>query len=240
MIRGLYSAANGILVQSLRTDAISANLAGLSVPGYRRDVPAVSALLAPAGGVEPRNTLLSLGTTLDLQPGPLRRTGGDLDLALDGPGYFCVGTPAGEAYTRTGSFRLSPEGWLETASGNPLTGRAGPLRVSGGDVEIGGTGEVVVDGVSVDRLRIVNFPPGTTFLKLGDGLMRPSPGAGAVPTDRGIGAVRQGYLEQSNVNAISELAAMITSLRAFEASQRALQANDQTLETAINEIARVQ
>lgn len=240
MIRGLYSAANGILVESVRADAISANLAGLSVPGYRRDVPTVSALQAPSGGVEARHTVLSLATTLDLRPGPLRHTGGDFDLALEGPGYFSVGTPAGEAYTRTGSFHLSRDGLVVTASGDPLTGGAGPLRVSGGDVEIGGTGEVLVDGVSVDRLKLVNFRPGTTFLKLGDGLLRPSPGAGAAPTDQGIGTVRQGYLEQANVNAISELAAMIASLRAFEASQRALQANDQTLETAINEIARVQ
>jgi len=240
LIRGLYSAANGILVEAARTDAMSANLAGLSVPGYRRDVPTVSALQAPSAGVQARYTVLSLATTLDLRPGPLRRTGGDLDLALDGPGYFCVSTPAGEAYTRTGSFHLSPDGLVVTTSGNPLAGRTGPVRISGSDVEIGETGEVLVDGASADRLKIVNFPPGVTFLKLGDGLLRPTPAAGVAPTGQGIGAVRQGYLEQANVNAISELAAMIASLRAFEASQRALQANDQTLETAINEIARLQ
>ncbi len=245
MIRGLYSSAGGLLVQSARTDVISANLAGLSVPGYRRDIPVVEAFaytiqhtargraVGPPGGA----ILLAPETRLDLRPGPVRATGSPLDLALEGPGYFCVQTQTGEAYTRSGAFRRDPDGGLVTSAGHPVLGQAGPLRITGSDVQVLENGDVVVDGTRVDRLKLADFPPTVRMRKLGDGLLRPAPGTAPLPAAQP--RVRQGYLEAANVNAVSELAAMISALRAFEASQRALQATDQTLDKAINDIGRL-
>jgi flagellar basal-body rod protein FlgG len=254
VIRGLYSAANGLLAESTRADVTAANLAGLSVPGFRRDIASVSAFGRTldylggqngAGLVGP-SALLAPATTVDLQPGAMRATGGRLDLALDGQGYFCVQTPTGEAYTRSGAFRIDQSRRLVTTAGDPVLGTAGPVRITGSSAEVTAGGDIVVDGRVVDRLKLVDFAPGARIEKLGNGLLRPAPTAG-LPQTRGFGTevpkqrpvVRQGYLEEPNVNAVTELAALISSLRSFEASQRALQANDQTLEKAINEVGRV-
>jgi flagellar basal-body rod protein FlgG len=248
VIRGLYSSANGLLAQSTRADVTAGNLAGLSVPGFRRDIASVSAFdrtldylagQSGAGLVGP-SALLVPATTVDLQPGAMRATGGRLDLALDGPGYFCVQTPTGEAYTRSGAFRIDQSRQLVTTAGDKVLGTAGPVRITGSSVEIDESGDVIVDGSVVDRLKLVDFAPGARVEKLGNSLLMPRPSSSGPQVSVASGArVRQGYLEEPNVNAVTELADMISSLRAFEASQRALQANDETLDKAINEVGRV-
>ena len=247
MIRGLYSAASGLLVQACRSDVIAANLANASVPGYRRDIPTVSTFgraleyagATLAAGPSGQAMALLPSTRVDLAPGSLRETGRDLDLALDGPGYFCVQTPAGEAYTRSGAFRLDTSHRLVTVSGHPVVGQAGAISVTGTDLKILENGDVFADGARVDRLKLVDLPAGALITKLGDGLLKPAPGNSTGATPSVLSRVRQRYLENANVNAVAELAAMISTLRAFEASQRALLANDQTLDKAINEIGRV-
>ena len=244
MIRGLYSAADGLLVQAARIDVISGNLAGASVAGYRRDVPFVRAFTRTleyaaaegAAGVVGDQVLVAPGTWVDLTPGALRHTGGDFDVALEGPGYFCVETRSGEAYTRGGALRLDGSGVIVTAGGDPVLGRAGPIRIAGGEVEFSENGDVLVDGARVDRLKLADLAPGVAVEKLGGGLLRADAALVRAAADV---RVRQGYLETANVDVIGEMAGMISALRAFEASQRALQANDETLAKAINEIARV-
>jgi flagellar basal-body rod protein FlgF len=247
VVRGLYASAGGLLVESARSDVIAGNLASVSVPGHRRDVPTVSTFertlerTAAAGAAGPASGALGvvLGTRVDLRPGGIRHTGAKLDLALDGPGYFCVQTPSGEAYTRGGAFGLDASQRLLAASGHPILGRSGPIRLTGAEVEVRENGDLLVDGALVDRLKLVEFRPGAVVRKLGGGLLRPESRAHVAPAPESIGRVRQGYLEDSNVNPVAELAAMLSALRAFEASQRALRASDQTLDRAINEIGRV-
>ena len=247
MVRGLYSSANGLLVGAARTDVIAANLAGLSVPAYRRDIPTVSVFeqtltytaLAGDGGPVAPPVVLVPETQVDLQPGQLHHTGGRLDFALDGPGYFCVQTPRGEAYTRSGAFRLDASHYLLTSAGDRVLGQAGPIRIEGGQVEALENGDLLVDGARVDRLRLVAFPAGAEVQKLGRGLLWVDGPVTAADSGGAVGRVRQGHLEQANVNAVTELAAMISALRAFEASQRALQATDETLAKVINEVGRV-
>jgi len=242
VVRGLYSSANSLLVESLRTDVISANLAGLAVPGHRREVPVVSsfdrtllhARASLAAGPSGPARILAPQAHVDLSPGELRSTGNALDIALDGPGYLCALGPTGEAYTRAGALRLDPTGTLVTAAGDPVLGQSGPVRIAGGPVVFGENGDVIVDGNRVDRLKLVDFAAGAQVRKLGRGLLEVPPGQTFAAAPR----VRQGYLEASNANAVQELAAMIAALRAFEAGQRALQANDQTLDRVINEVGR--
>ncbi len=245
MIRGLYSSANGLLAESTRNDVIASNLAGLSVPGFRRDIATVTAFGpvldytagGAAAGLAGPSAILDSAVSVDLLPGAIRATGNRLDLALDGPGYFSVQTRNGEAYTRGGAFRIDSAGRLVTSAGDPVLGAAGPIVLRGGQVEVGENGDILVDGGRVDRLKLADFAPGAQVAKIGNGLLRVT--AGAAQPAGPMARVRQGYLEEANVNAVSELAAMISSLRSFEASQRALQANDQTLEKAINEVGRV-
>ena len=247
MVRGIYNAANGLLAQSAVADTISGNLAGLAVPGYRRGVPVVSRSnwllemtsagdLASAGE---RASVLNAGAQLDLTSGPIRHTGAQFDLSLEGPGYFCVQTPAGTAYTRGGAFRLDSGGWLVTASGDRVLGQNGPIQIAGNAVEFHENGEVVVDGAAADRIRVVEIAPGRQVGRLGGGLLQAAPTARIEVVGEDRVRVRQGYLEQANVNAVAELASMISALRAFEASQRVLQASDETLDKVINETGRV-
>ncbi len=243
MIRGIYSAANGLLVESARSDIISTNLAGASVSGFRRAAPVVFGrrwrLDFTSGGSEDEGvSLLTPSSDLDLTPGTIRRTGRRLDLALEGPGYFCVQTRAGTAYTRGGAFHLDSARRLVTAAGQPVLGENGPIVIDGSEVEFRENGDVVVDGEVVDRLRLAALPRNARPVRLQGGLLQVS-GARPRPVDRGSVRVRQGYLEGANVNTVMELAEMISALRAFEASQRVLQANDETLDQIINEVGRV-
>jgi len=247
VIRGLYSSANGLLAQSLRTDVIAGNLAGLSVAGLRGEIASVSSferrldylLSGAAAGPAGPAALLAPAVGVNLQPGPIRATGGRFDLALEGPGYFSVQTSSGEAYTRGGAFRLDAAGRLVTLSGAPVLGEAGPIRVTGSDFQVQENGEVLVDGARVDRLKVVELPAGAALRKLGQALLGVTIAPGQALARPASLRVRQGYLEEANVNAVSELVSMITALRAFEASQRALQASDRTLDKAINDIGRV-
>jgi flagellar basal-body rod protein FlgG len=239
----MYAAADGMLVQSTRTDLIAGNLAGASAAGFKRDVPVVRSFervleyagLGGAAGTPGHATLLAPSASVDLTAGALKHTGAELDIALEGSGYLCVQTPGGEALTRGGALQVRA-GLLVTISGEPALGQAGPIRIAGAKVEFVENGDVMVDGARTDRLKLVDLAPGASVTKLGRGLLH----ADSRTQHEATGVrVRQGYLEAANVDVVSEMVGMISALRAFEASQRALQANDQTLDKAINEIARV-
>ena len=246
MIRGLYSCANGLLAESARNDTIAGNLAGLSVTGFRRDFSTVRAFNraldyasgGEAAGLVGPSALLAASGSVDLQPGPVRATGNQFDLALEGAGYFCVQTANGEAYTRAGAFRIDSSRRLITSAGDPVLGASGPVFISGSKMQVMENGDVIADGARIDRLKLVSFPPGAQAVKIGSGLLRLASGSPQAMPGAST-RVRQGYLEEANVNAVTELVAMIASLRSFEASQRALQANDETLDKAINEVGRV-
>jgi len=234
-----------LLVESARTDIISGNLANVGVPGYRRDVPTVSGSTrfldylseeGAAGTAEP-TTVLTTRTQLDLSPGLVRDTGNAYDVALEGPGYLCVKTASGEAYSRGGTLHLNASNTLVTSSGDPLLGSNGPIAVNGSDLTIDEHGQVVVDGVTVDKLKLVDVT-GTTLHRVGSGLLQAdSTTAKVTPSQNTL--VRQYKLEAGNVNTVEEMVNLISALRAFEAGQRALQANDQTLDKAINEVGQV-
>ncbi|HHW03958.1 MAG TPA: flagellar basal-body rod protein FlgF [Thermoanaerobacterales bacterium] len=255
MIRGLYTAASGLMAEMARTDVISNNLANVNTAGfkkdraifrafpemdiYRIDDPAAS---SPMGEVDLRPFIGVLGTgvmldeiSTDFSPGPVKNTSNPLDLALAGDGFFEVQTPAGVRYTRDGSFTRDQEGYLVTAEGYYVLGQNGPVRLPGDeDISINRRGEIFSGGAFVDRLMVVDFADRRQLLKEGDNLyaanQQPVPSASEVI---------QGALESSNVNPIGEMVNLITAFRAYEASQKVVSANDDTLNKAVNEIARL-
>lgn len=236
VVRGIYHAANALITTQGVADIISDNLAGLNLPGYPRAVPAVAREDWFAQWVS--GSALTVRAHLDPLPGPLRHTGQPLDLALEGPGYFCVQTPAGLAYTRGGAFRLDPTGRLITPAGYPVLGDRGPIHLTGRSFEVREDGEVVVDGTTVGRLRLAQLPPEARPVRLAGSLLRPTDPAQVIPASSRETRVRQGYLEGPNVNPLVEMAALVAALRAFEASQRALQATDESLDRLINGLAQ--
>ncbi len=124
--------------------------------------------------------------------------GNDLDLAMEGPGYFAVQTAAGPVYTRGGNFRVSPAGQLITAAGDPVMGDNNrPITIIGAPITISTDGTISTNGAISGRLKMVEFAP-TVNIKSAGGTYYNAPAGTAVPAQKS--QVRQGMLESSNVN----------------------------------------
>lgn len=175
----------------------------------------------------------------DFTSGNMIETGGTLDLGLNGSGFFKITGEDGETYyTKDGSFAINQEGILSTLKGEIVLGINGPININGEDISIDINGVVKVDGNIVDSLDIVDLENREFLRKTGDNLYRMA--EGVEPEEIQFeGEVLQGYLEGSNVNAITEMVEMITLLRNFEAGQKAIRVQDEILEKASNEIGGV-
>lgn len=175
----------------------------------------------------------------DFTQGNLSETGGTYDLALNGPGFFKIADQEGNIfYTRDGSFVVNEEGALSTLRGEIVQGVGGAIYIAGNEVSIGTNGAVIVDGNIVGTLDVVDLENREFLRKIGDNLYQMAEGVEAeeIPFE---GEILQGYLENSNVNAIEEMVEMITLLREYEAGQKAIRVQDEMLEKASNEIGRV-
>lgn len=215
----LTSAATGMRVQSAQLEIVARNLANTSTAGYRSR----SEAFAPYGDD------LRLASGARQTQGPLRHTGVSTDLALVGAGFFAVATPAGVRYTRDGRLSADPRGHLRDALGNPVLGSLGPARFPD-NARILEDGRIVAGGEVIDRLRVVTFDTPCETL---DANLFAAP-SGALPK-RSFASVRSGYLEDSGVDAISEMTSLIAAERAFEANQKSLQRSDETLRKLVTE-----
>lgn len=161
------------------------------------------------------------GGMVDFTQGSLRQTGRTLDAAIDGDGFFVVQTARGERYTRAGSFTLDAAGQLVTQNGELIVGGGGAITVPPGEVSIGPDGTLSVAGQRVDRLKIVRFDhPQTSLTKEGASLFAAN--NGVRPREDNNSTIEQGSLETSNVNTITEMAAMMQNGREFDSLQRSI------------------
>jgi flagellar basal-body rod protein FlgF len=225
MDRGLYIAASGMLTEQLRQQQIANDLANASTPGYKSDRTVQSdfgslVLTDSTTGqvIGTQSTAVGVDKVVtDFTPQPARDTGEPLDFAITGDGFFAVQTSQGTRYTRNGQFTSSPSGDLVTAQGDPVLGRNGqPVRVGS-------------DGrVDPRRLDVVVL---SNPRKEGDNLVTGTPGGSLTP-----GTVRAGALEGSGADPARSMVDMIASLRAFEAGQKAIQAIDDVLGKAANQV----
>jgi flagellar basal-body rod protein FlgG len=158
-------------------------------------------------------------------------------MALEGPGFFEVATANGPRLTRGGSFHLDGEGRLSDVQGNPVLGENGPLVLQGGKVEIQGDGMVLVDGSHAGRLRIVTPEDPNTLLKEGYG--RYAGGGAAHSVDDTATHVRQGAVEEANLDPMLSMVDLVTIQRAFAANVDALKALDSVLGAVTNEVGKV-
>ncbi|NIM06533.1 MAG: flagellar hook-basal body complex protein [Armatimonadetes bacterium] len=246
MTEGLYTAASGMLAQTRNLEAIAGNLANLSTPGYKRDIPVFTSQLQDMledplwfQTTHPEPTtqeIVEPDIAIDLTDGPLRRTDNPCDLALQGPGFLVVQTDEGEAYTRSGALSLDSAGNLVTHSGRQILGEGGPINVTGNTWGISPRGEVTVDGAITEQLQLVEIPA-ASLQRIGDGLMLSD--TAPEPLDWTETQVKQGFLEQSNANVMWEMVSLIAAMRTYEANQKMLQVEDQTLGTAVNDVGQV-
>lgn len=241
--RGLYIATTGMLSDITRQDVIAANLANVSTTGYKRDRVTNETfndmLLSnlkngrQVGGMNMGTRVASVVT--DFSQGPLRNTGSPLDAALSGDGFFVVQTPQGNFFTRSGQFTMADDGTLQTADGNPVLGQDGKkIVLTDAHPKIASDGTITSGNTTVGRLAIVSLDVAKAE-KVGANLWKGT-AVNAYPTGT---QVKQGFLEQSSVNAVTEMVEMIRTLRSYESAQKAIQSIDGTLEKAVNTVGVV-
>jgi flagellar basal-body rod protein FlgF len=185
------------------------------------------------------------GAFKDFAAGNTELTKNPLDIAIDGRGFIAVQTPAGERYTRDGSLQINNQGQLVTASGYPVLGTSGPIVFQPTDkqINIADDGNVtVVEGIGrIDtirgKLRLVSFADAQALVKEGGNLYSAGPGVAAQPdiTSR----VRQGFIEKSNVNSVTEMSRMIEITRTYTQISALLQQQSDLHKSAIEKLADV-
>jgi len=282
VIRGLYTGASGMAAQQVRLDAVSNNLANVDTDGYKRDVAvhkAFAELLlrrmnddgvyhTPFGSADRAPVVGKIGTGVEsnelfteFEQGALKETENDFDLAMDGKGFFCVMTPEGERYTRSGAFVLGKEGYLETKEGYPVLGENGPIRVKANNFQVDKDGNVFVNRryqddpfalvsreentwdqlEKLDALKVVDFKKDRFIAKQGASLWRSTDESGdaRIMAQGSRPKVVQGFVEASNVNPVLEMVRMIEVNRAYEANQKSIQSEDSMLGKLFGEVVRV-
>jgi len=264
MISGLYTAASGLMAQTHLQDVISNNLANVNTSGYKKDralyVPFPTVFLhrindakvpIPGGLADALVPVGQMGRGVQLrvdgiQPtlteeGSFVQTENNLNFAIKGNGMFVIMAPNGMRYTRDGNFSINSDGMLVTQKGYPVMGQSGEIVIDGNEVHVDERGNIFVDKYEIDTFRVALFDKSTPLRKEGDNLFYTLDGSvleedGYMETAK----VMQGYLESSNVNVVREMVDMITAFRAYEASQKAIQAQDQTLNKAVNDVGNIQ
>ena len=251
MLRCFYTAGTGMLVQRDRMDVLANNLTNVETAGYKSDSLISSTFqemlterLHDPGIVSTSTIVGALGTGTHIEEvhtaftqGNIEGTGRLCDLALVGDGFFTVETPAGERYTRDGSFFVNSEGYLVTSTGYYVQGEDGRIEVGGDDFTVDQAGNVYVGGDLEDQLRIVTFDDPTGLRKDNGNLYEHVMGPQAQAAEGT--EVRQGSLEGSNVDSAEELTRMLSVRNAYTINQRVLGMVDESLEKAVNEVGRI-
>jgi len=235
MLPGLYLSANGMRVRITQQEIVANNIANLNTPGFKREAVSFREIYSSLMG-KPL-PLLGLEAKTDFGQGSLQRTGEPLNLAIEGRGFFTVETPKGTRYTRNGNFSLDKDGLLITQEGDPVLGESGPIIIDGDEVTVDDQGRVFVNGRLVDRFLIADFDLPYPLRKEGKGLFSPLSESQAKRVENP--RLLQGYLEASNVTPAKEMIELISLLRFYEANQKAILMQDQTLSRAVNDLGKI-
>ncbi|WP_270725504.1 flagellar basal-body rod protein FlgG [Shimia sp. Alg240-R146] len=254
-MQALKIAATGMSAQQLRVQTISNNLANMSTTGYNarraefadlhyQQVSRAGAVSSADGAVLPTGVQVGLGVraaaiSLHLEQGALKETGGDLDIAIEGNGYFEVVLPGGEAgYTRDGGFKRSGDGLIVTNDGFPVAPEI-TIPDDTRSISINADGEVYAyfaDSVEAELLgqfTLVGFSNSKGLEAIGSNLFRETEASGvpfvADPGEDGLGTLNQGYLESSSVDSVREITELIEAQRGYEMNAKVITAVDQML-----------
>ena len=248
MTRGVYTAVAGMLANQAAQDAIAQNLANAGTTGYKEDIPRFEsfdeAMASQSQG--DRNSVGGLGSGVSLKDettnfadGALQKSGNPLDVALVGDAALVVQTPRGIRLSRDGALSMDVNGNLVQTNGNALVlgDNNRPIQIpsKAKDILISPQGDVFADKVRVGRLRLAGLSQVDRPVKMGDNQYTVAAFRPAGPN----AAVRQGYLETSNVNVVKEMVSMISIMRAYETNQKMLQAEDDATGQATTQVSKL-
>jgi flagellar basal-body rod protein FlgG len=255
MMRSLWISKTGMEAQQTQLDTISNNLANVSTNGYKRAHAVFEDLmyqnLRQAGAASSEQTTLPTGlqvglgtravaTSRNFSQGNLQQSGNNLDIAILGNGFFEVQMPDGTTgYTRDGSFQVNATGQLVTNNGYPVNpGITIPPDAKSVTIAADGTVSVLLPGEttpqSLGQIQIASFVNPAGLEPRGQNVYAETTASGApntgAPGQGGLGSLRQGFVETSNVNVVEELIGMIQTQRAYELNSKAIQTSDQMLQ----------
>jgi flagellar basal-body rod protein FlgG len=258
-MRALNTAATGMVAQELNVQVIANNIANMRTTGYKRQraefqdmlyehVRRIGTQTSTQGnilpvGVDLGSGVRTVGTPRIMTQGTLSQTGGDLDVAIRGEGFFKIQLPDGTfAYTRDGSFQMDAQGRIVTPQGNVVQpGITIPQNSTSLTINSQGQVSVIVAGSTtptiLGQLTLTRFINKAGLLPIGDNLFTETPASGppqdGIPATDGMGDVQQGNLEQANVEAVTEISDLISAQRAYEMNSKVISATDQMLQSVI-------
>ena len=259
MIRSLWTSATGMQAQALNLDVIANNLANVNTAGFKKSRAEFQDLLyetlRPAGTSSSQDTQVPAGiqighgtrpsTVLKIfSQGNMENTKNELDLAIEGDGFFQIILPNGEtAYTRDGAFKLDSDGRIVNSDGFALEPEITiPSDAVSVSVGIDGTVSVLQAGDSIPSeigtIELARFVNPAGLISTGRNLYITSEASGdemtGIPGEDGLGSLAQGFLEMSNVSVVDEMVSMITAQRAYETNSKSIQTADEMLQIANN------
>ena len=257
MLRGLWSAACGMSAHKMTIDGIANNLANVNTAGVKRSRADFQDLMyqtltqagsrTPAGSQVPTGIQIGMGTMptgvqkMFLQ-GDFQETKNELDMAIEGKGFFKVLSNDEEAYTRAGNFKLDSEGNVVTPSGDRLQPEITvPAQTVSVSIDKYGTVTAFDPtgvGTALGTIELTSFPNPAGLYAMGRNLFKPTDASGTAtsgnPGTDGLGTLAQGFLEMSNVDVVEEMVHMIIAQRAYEISSKSIQTADNMMQIANN------
>ncbi len=259
-MRALDIAGTGMQAQQTNVEVISNNIANMSTTGFKRqraefqdliyqNLRRVGSNSSDNGTIVPSGAQIGLGVKTAsvyriTEQGNLQQTGNNLDMAIQGNGYFQVTLPSGEtAYTRDGTFALSPAGQIVTADGYTVQpGITVPTNAT--SISVNGSGQVqaTISGVTapttLGQIQLAAFPNPAGLESEGDNLFLETSASGnaatGTPASPGFGSTMQGFVESSNVNVVTEITNLISAQRAYEMNSKVITSSDDMMQTLTN------
>jgi len=255
MIRSLWTSATGMHAQAKNIDVISNNLANVNTVGFKRSRAEFQDLVyenvkapgAPSSadstvptGVQIGHGVRTVATHKLFTQGDVSHTGNQLDLAIEGDGFFQITQPNGDnAYTRSGNFKLDSEGRIVTVDGFALEPEI-TVPVDATSISVGSDGTVAVilagesEASEIGSIQLAQFVNPAGLSSIGRNMYSQTDATGdpteGTPGEDGLGTISQGYLEMSNVKVVEEMVNMVAAQRAYEVNAKAIQATDEMLQ----------
>ncbi len=249
MYKGFYSLSSSMLTQNKKLDVISNNLSNISTPGFKSDelvsgtfkegilsrtsnstTGAIGASLGPESMIT-----VPYETVSDFTEGSLEETGGILDFAIAGEGFFKIQSDNGTVYTRNGSFVIDNEGYLALKGVGRVLSNNEPIYLYTDDINVDHNG-VIMDGsgMQIAKLDVVTFDNLVGFTKVGEGVYSANGQEKA-----GNANIMWKYIETSNVDPIRQMTQMLASQRTLQSAAQVLKMYDEISEKSATEIGRV-
>ncbi|ANA41239.1 MULTISPECIES: flagellar basal-body rod protein FlgG [Geobacter] len=259
MIRALWTAASGMQAQQTNIDVVANNLANVNTTGFKKSradfqdlmyqnlktsgAPSTSSTQVPSGIQIGLGAKLAAVTKL-FSEGNINQTGNELDIAIEGDGFFQIQMPDGTTtYSRAGAFKRDDQGRVVTSDGYPMLPEL-VVPSNATSISIGNDGTVSVtqagqtSPTNIGNIQLATFSNPSGLTALGRNLFQESDSSGTpttgTPGQNGIGTLAQGFLEMSNVSVMEEMVNMIVGQRAYEVNSKAVQTADDMLQQANN------